>query len=38
MDQRALVGNKKVLGVDHPDTLMSVSNLALVLKYQGKYE
>jgi tetratricopeptide (TPR) repeat protein len=29
---------EKVLGVEHPDTLISVSNLALVLQYQGKYE
>jgi hypothetical protein len=27
-----------VLGVEHPDTLNSVSNLALVLQDQGKYE
>jgi tetratricopeptide (TPR) repeat protein len=29
---------EKVLGIDHPDTLMSVSNLAGVLDRQGKYE
>jgi hypothetical protein len=28
----------EVLGVEHPDTLISVSNLALVLHGQGKYE
>jgi len=29
---------KTVLGEEHPYTLRSVSNLALVLQYQGKYE
>ncbi|KAL9630085.1 MAG: hypothetical protein Q9164_006593 [Protoblastenia rupestris] len=38
MDRRALDGREKVLGKEHPDTLMSVSNLALVLQYQGKYD
>jgi hypothetical protein len=38
MNRRALAGREKVLGVEHPDTLTSVSNLALVLRYQGKYE
>jgi hypothetical protein len=32
MYRRALVGREKVLGVDHPDTLTSVNNLALVLQ------
>ncbi|CUS15401.1 unnamed protein product, partial [Tuber aestivum] len=27
----------KVLGPDHPDTLESLNNLALVLRNQGKY-
>jgi hypothetical protein len=27
-----------VLGVEHPDTLTSVGNLASVLRYRGKYE
>jgi hypothetical protein len=27
-----------VLGTEHPDTLMSMNNLALVLSHQGKYE
>ena len=27
-----------MLGVDHPATLTSVNNLALVLQYQGKHE
>ena len=29
---------KKALGKENPDTLTGVSNLALVLSYQGKYE
>jgi tetratricopeptide (TPR) repeat protein len=29
---------QRVLGVEHPNTLTSVSNLALVLRIQGKYE
>ena len=33
-----LAGSEEKLGEDHPDTLMSVSNLASVLQYQGKYE
>ena len=31
MNRRALAGYEKVLRVDYPDTLTSVSNLALVL-------
>ena len=27
-----------MLEIEHPDTLTSVSNLVLVLQYQGKYE
>ena len=38
MDRRALEGRETVLGKEHPDTLGSVSNLASVLWYQGKYE
>ena len=38
MNRRALDGRKKVLGKEHPDTLTSISNLALVLQDQGKYE
>jgi guanine nucleotide-binding protein subunit alpha len=37
MHRRALAGKEKVLGVDHPDTLTSVNNLAVVLRNQGKY-
>ena len=38
MNRRALEGSEKALGKEHPDTLTSVSNLALVLSSQGKYE
>lgn len=38
MNQRALAGSEKVLGMDHPSTLTSVSNLALVLQDQGKFK
>ncbi|KAL9032959.1 MAG: hypothetical protein Q9214_007737, partial [Letrouitia sp. 1 TL-2023] len=31
-------GSKKVLGKEHPHTLTSVDNLALVLQRQGKYK
>jgi len=31
-------GREKALGKEHPDTLTSVSNLALVLLHQGKHE
>jgi len=36
--RQALEMRKRMLGEGHPDTLMSVSNLALVLHYQSKYE
>ena len=38
MNRRALDGREQVLGKEHPYTLTSVSNLALVLHSQGKYE
>ena len=38
MSRRALAGSEKVLGMDHPDTLTSVSNLAMVPQDQGKYD
>jgi nucleoside phosphorylase len=38
MNRRAMAGCEKVLGVDHPDTLTSVSDLASVLQDQGKFE
>ncbi|ELR09121.1 hypothetical protein GMDG_03701 [Pseudogymnoascus destructans 20631-21] len=34
----AVVGREGVLGVEHPDTLISVSQLGLVLSRQGKYK
>jgi hypothetical protein len=33
-----LEGREKVLGMEYSDTLINVSNLALVFLYQGKYE
>jgi tetratricopeptide (TPR) repeat protein len=38
MSRRALEGGEKVLGVEHPNTLTSVNNLAIVLRDQGKYK
>ena len=38
MDQEVLEGSEKVLGEEHPNTLTTMSNLALVLRYQGKFE
>ncbi|KAK3682215.1 P-loop containing nucleoside triphosphate hydrolase protein [Podospora appendiculata] len=38
MNRRALDGREEVLGLEHPDTLRSVSSLASVLRDQGKYE
>ena len=38
MNRQALERRKMVLGKEHPDTLTSVSNLALVLQDQGKYK
>ncbi len=38
MYRRAMEGYEKVLGVEHPSTLISVNNLASVLQDQGKYE
>jgi tetratricopeptide (TPR) repeat protein len=34
----ALATREKILGAEHPDTLISVSNLASVLRHQGKYK
>ena len=36
--RRALEAREKVLGREHPYTLISVNNLGLVLGRQGKYE
>ena len=38
ISRRALEGTEKVLGVEHPRTLISVNNLASVLQEQEKYE
>ena len=36
--RKVMEGREKALGKEHPDTLTSVSNLALALQDQGKYE
>jgi Tetratricopeptide repeat len=38
MNRRALEGSEKALRKEHPDTVTSVNNLAIVLQDQGKYE
>ena len=38
MHRQTLELDKKVSGPEHPDTLMSMSNLAYVLTLQGKYD
>jgi tetratricopeptide (TPR) repeat protein len=38
MHRRALEGREKVLGLEHPDTLTSVSNLGVFLDNHGIYE
>ena len=38
MHQQTLQLREKVLGQEHPDTLGSMNNLAIVLDSQGKYE
>ncbi|UPX15250.1 uncharacterized protein EKO05_0005705 [Ascochyta rabiei] len=37
LHQQALRGFREELGLLHPSTLTSISNLALVLQHQGKY-
>ena len=37
MDRQTLQLSQKVLSAEHPDTLISMGNLALVLSRQGKY-
>ena len=32
MERQALEGREKILGKEHPDTLLSVSNLAVYLR------
>lgn len=38
MHRRVLEGGEKVLGSEHPNTLISVNDLGSVLGTQGKYE
>jgi hypothetical protein len=38
MNRRAVTGREKVMGVEHPCTLVAVDKLASVLANQGKYE
>jgi tetratricopeptide (TPR) repeat protein len=38
MNRRALEGDEKVLGAEHPDTLISVYNLAYLLQAKGQYD
>jgi hypothetical protein len=38
MNRRALKKREKVLGAEYPYILISVGNLALMLRGQGKYE
>ena len=38
LHRRALEGRESQLGAQHPDTLVSVNNLAMLLKKQGKLE
>ncbi|KAF1947385.1 hypothetical protein EJ02DRAFT_297649, partial [Clathrospora elynae] len=38
MNRQTLAQSEKVLGPEHPYTLMSMSNLAGVLGRQGKYK
>jgi tetratricopeptide (TPR) repeat protein len=36
--KRVLVGNERILGPDHRDTLQTIENLAIVYRRRGKYE
>jgi Flp pilus assembly protein TadD len=38
MHRQTLQLKEKLLGVEHPETLTSMNNLALALSKQGKYE
>ena len=38
MNRGALERLERKLGADHPETLTSMSNLAVVLRYEGRYE
>ena len=35
--KRALEASERVLGKEHPDTLLSVNNLAMLYQAQGRY-
>ncbi|KAB8206842.1 hypothetical protein BDV34DRAFT_192868 [Aspergillus parasiticus] len=37
MYRRALRAREKILGLDHPETLLSAHDLALLLQSQGKH-
>ena len=36
--EQALAERKRVLGDDHPDTLMSMNSLAILYRAQGRYD
>ena len=38
MHRQVLASRESVLGKEHPETLASMNNLALVLGQQGKYK
>ena len=38
LQRKALAGREAQLGAHHPDTLRSISNLAVVLYQQGKFD
>ncbi len=38
MSRRALKGSEKVLGIDYPNTLINVNNLAYLLHYYHRYK
>ncbi len=38
MQRELLEGQRRVLGAEHPDTLLTMGNLAISLREQGKYE
>ena len=38
LQRKALAGRETQLGADHPETLVSISHLAVVLKQQGKLD
>jgi tetratricopeptide (TPR) repeat protein len=38
LHRQTLALRKKILGPEHPSTLISINNLALLLESQGKYD